>query len=77
MPDQSTETLSCLGNCGCNDVVASLPFCRECFTRLPMSHRVVLRTADNTRDPGLLLNAVTESFAWLATNPRDVDDGER
>ncbi|MGW5720814.1 hypothetical protein ACWEVP_31895 [Amycolatopsis sp. NPDC003865] len=77
MPDQNTQALSCLGNCGCDGVVAALPFCRECFDRLPISHRVMLRTAHGTRDLGLLTWAVIEASAWAASNPRDVDHADR
>jgi hypothetical protein len=75
VPDQQTETMSCLGNCGCDGVTPSLPFCRECFDRLPLSNRVVLRTAHGTRDLGLLVWAVTEALVWTVNNPRGRDDG--
>jgi hypothetical protein len=78
VPDLQSNALSCLGACGSGDEVsASLPFCRACFTRLPVPHRVMLRAAQDTRDAGLLLYAVTEAFSWIVNNHLgDGDDAD-
>ncbi|WP_146060291.1 hypothetical protein [Amycolatopsis sp. CA-128772] len=75
MPDTETIGLPCLGGCGTEDSFpVPLPFCRRCFERLPEPHRAMLRTANETRDGGLLYAAVLEAFTWSWNNPPDGDD---